>query len=67
MAVGLWHGRDEHPGFPVYTYAQPGIYTVTQWSTDTASGEADSLTRTGYITVTGESPPSVVTMTLTYG
>ncbi|HSJ53123.1 MAG TPA: RHS repeat-associated core domain-containing protein, partial [Anaerolineae bacterium] len=51
---------------PVYTYTLPGIYTVTQWITDTATGATDALTRSSYITVTGESSPSVVTTTITY-
>ena len=36
---------------PVYTYTQGGVYTVTQWVTDTAMGEAAVLTRTHYVTV----------------
>ena len=37
---------------PVYTYTVPGSYTVTLTITDTATGEADTLVRSAYITVT---------------
>ena len=36
---------------PVYTYTQGGVYTVTQWVTDTDTAEEAVLTRTHYITV----------------
>lgn len=36
---------------PVHTYTVPGAYTVTQWVTDTATGEWDVLTRSHYIVV----------------
>jgi len=49
----------------VYTYTLPGVYTVTQWITDTASGATDVLTRSGYITVAGQGAV-VVTTTISY-
>jgi len=44
---------------PVYTYTLPGVYTVTQWITDTASGATDVLTRSGYITVADQGAVAV--------
>ena len=50
---------------PVYTYTQTGVYTVTQWVTDTDTGETDALTRTNYITVSAQWG-DLVTTTVTY-
>jgi RHS repeat-associated protein len=50
---------------PVYTYTQAGVYTVTQWVTDTATGEADVLTRTDFITV-AEGTGDLMTTTIAY-
>jgi RHS repeat-associated protein len=49
---------------PVYTYTQAGVYTVTQWVTDTATGETDVLSHTHYITVSAAG--ELVTTTITY-
>jgi RHS repeat-associated protein len=50
---------------PVYTYTQVGVYTVTQWVTDTATGEWDVLTRTNFLTV-AEGTGGLVTTTIAY-
>jgi PKD repeat protein len=49
---------------PVYTYTQAGVYTVTQWVTDTATGESDVLTRTSYVVVSAGG--GLVTTTIAY-